>query len=133
MSPRSSCSLKTSSGQLECRKAPLTRETGAVGSRVRTGRVLILWWLDTGSSMHTQSKEGNGSSCFDDHDNMTAGISCIFCSIRPLDYGHPENKMTGLESQSDRRFVGRGFWLFRRWWVIALVESTRMLWRSGLQ
>jgi len=53
----------------------LIRETRPVGSQVCTGKVLVRWWLGAESSVHTWPKEGNGSNCLGDRDNMTTGMS----------------------------------------------------------
>lgn len=54
--------------------APLTREKGEADSRERTETVLVRWWFDVGSYVHT-ARKGNNSSRAGVCGSKTAGIS----------------------------------------------------------
>lgn len=65
--------------------AYLSRETGAADSWVCTEKEWAPWWFVEGSFVHSPPMVGNGSSCVDDCDSMTAGNvlfpdSCVLFS-----------------------------------------------------
>ncbi len=73
LSPTLSCSLGTSSPQLEPPKALPSMGRARVGNRARIGMESIWWCLDGENSGRTRPRGGSGSSCAGHHGSMTGG------------------------------------------------------------